>query len=31
VLRGYRALRRPIDALVGGIFVALGVRVATSG
>jgi threonine efflux protein len=31
VLRGYRAQRRPIDALVGGIFVALGVRLATTG
>jgi threonine/homoserine/homoserine lactone efflux protein len=30
VAAGYRRLRRPIDALTGGLFVALGIRLATS-
>jgi threonine efflux protein len=30
VQRAYRAVRRPIDAVVGAVFVALGVRLATS-
>jgi threonine/homoserine/homoserine lactone efflux protein len=31
VVRAYRAVRRPIDAVVGTVFVALGIRLATSG
>jgi threonine/homoserine/homoserine lactone efflux protein len=31
VVRAYRAVRRPIDALAGAVFVALGVRLAASG
>jgi threonine/homoserine/homoserine lactone efflux protein len=31
VVRAYLAVRRPIDALAGALFVALGIRLATSG
>lgn len=31
VVRAYRAVRRPLDAVLGAVFVALGIRLATSG